>query len=193
MPLSAVNAAYCTSELARYEQGDIFRDVTLIQWAEAKGEEVSLIERALSYCVLLTQDCDLEHDYKNRSEAAPTKNDKYLQSLLICPAYPAVQFRAGEHLQQLGLKMESFNASRWVLIERNDHSRYHCLSEDKERQVPPLIIDFKHYLTVPRDIFYRDDFQAHYIATMDILYRENLSGRFAHYLSRIGLPEMVSA
>lgn len=193
MPLNAVDALYFRSDSARCEQGDIFRDIKLIEWAEEEADELKLAERTLQYCVLLSQDCDLEHDYNNRSETAPAKNDKFLHSLLLCPAYPAIDFRAGDHLKQLELKMESFNSARWALIEQNNNARYHYLPEDGDRQVPPLVLDFKHYLTAPRDVFYRQNFQDHYLATMNILYRENLSGRFAHYLSRIGLPDMASA
>lgn len=192
MPLSAVNAAYFKSESARYEQGDIFRDVTLIEWAELEGEELKLVNRSLQYCVLLSQDCDLEHDFNNRSEEKPAKTDKFLQSLLICPAYPAVEFRAGNHLKLFGMQMENFNSARWPLIEQNNNPRYHYLQEKLDLQVPPLVVDFKHYLTAPRNVFYREQFHDHYVATMEILYRDNLSGRFAHYLSRIGLPELVS-
>lgn len=192
MPLSAVNAAYFKSAATRCEQGDIFRDITLIEWAEVRDDKISLAERTLQYCVLLSQDCDLEHDFNNRADTAALKKDKFLQSLLICPAYPAEDFRAGNHLQEFGMKMENFNSERFGIIKRNSHPRYHFLDEDQDNQVPPLAVDFKHYLTVPREVFYKDHFQDHYVATIEIMYRDNLSGRFAHYLSRIGLPELVS-
>jgi hypothetical protein len=193
MPLSAPNSAYVRSDTPRCEQGDIYRDVKLIEWAEEQADGINIAERTLPYCVLLSQDCDLEHDFNNRAEQDPAKKDKYLQSLLICPAYPAEGFRNGDHLEKLGMKMEAFNSKIWPFIVKNTNPRYHYLQEDLDRQVPPLVVDFKHYLTAPRDVVYRDSFQDHYLATMEILYRDNLSGRFAHYLSRVGLPELVSA
>src|SRR5712664_1236843 len=114
MPLNAVNAAYFKSASDRCEQGDIFRDIKLIEWAEVVGEKIELAERTLQYCVLLSQDCDLEHDFNNRADAAALKKDKFLQSLLICPAYPAEGFRAGNHLEGFGMKMESFNSDRFA-------------------------------------------------------------------------------
>ena len=192
MPLSALEAPYFKSTAERYEQGDILRDIKLIEWAEATGDEISIAERSLQYCVLVTQDCDLEHDFDNRADSTSTTKDKYLQSLLLCPAYPGETFRTGEHLAELGFKMQAINSDRWRLIKQNNVSRYHYLEKALDYQVPELVVDFKHYLTAPRDVFYRSNFSSSYVATIEIVYREHLSGRFAHYLSRIGLPELTS-
>lgn len=193
MPLSAINLPFYKSVLERYEQGDVLRDLTLIEWADVEEEgRLNLAERTLQYCVLLSQDCDLEHDYNNRAnEHSPTK-DKYLQSLLLCPAYPAQSFRDGDHLLGLDMKMERMNSKQWDRLKQNGVSRYHYLQPAVDLQVPELVIDFKHYLTVPRDVLYRKKYAANYVATVEIVYRDNLSGRFAHYLSRIGLPELTS-
>lgn len=194
MPLSAVNSPYFKSDLPRYEQGDILRDVTLIEWADIdeKGE-IRLAERTLQYCVIVSQECDLEHDFNARTNADRPNTDKYLQSLLICPAYPAQEFKSGEHLKQLQMTMQFINSDNWGRVKQNNNARYHHLEKHDDFQVPELAIDFKHYLTVPREVIYRDQFDPCYLATMNILYRDNLSSRFAHYLSRIGLPDFASA
>lgn len=193
MPLSAVNLPYFKSSLDRYEQGDILRDVTLIQWADLDRERVlSVVERTLQYCVIVSQECDLEHDYNTRAKADSATNDKYLQTLLISPAYPAETFRQGDHLQQLGMKMEHINSVSWGRIKQNNFARYHHLEPHQDFQVPELVIDFKHYVTVPREVLYREQFNTCYVATIEIMYRDHLSSRFAHYLSRIGLPEPTS-
>lgn len=192
MPLNALEAPYFKSTLERYEQGDVLRDVTLIEWAEMDGDQIRIAERTLQYCVVITQDCDLEHDFANRAEAESPTKDKYLQSLLLCPAYPAESFKRGSHLEQLGMKMQQLNSERWRPVKQNNVSRYHYLEQALDFQVPELVVDFKHYLTVPRDVFYRRTFSSSYIATIEIVYRDHLSSRFAHYLSRIGLPELTS-
>jgi len=193
MPLSAINLPYFQSRLDRYEQGDILRDVTLIQWADLEKERVlSVVERTLQYCVIVSQECDLEHDYNTRAKTDSAAKDKYLQSLLICPAYSAETFRQGDHLQKLGMKMEHINRESWARLKQNNLARYHYLEAHQNFQVPELVVDFKHYVTVPRDILYREQFNACYVATIEIMYRDQLSARFAHYLSRIGLPEPPS-
>ena len=56
-------------------------------------------------------------------------------------------------------------------------------------QIPDLILDFKHYLTVPFDLLSRFHGTC-YLASVSELFREDLSVRFASYLSRVGLPEL---
>lgn len=191
MPLSSVEAPYHSSTLQRYEQGDILRDVDIVEWAERVGDQVEFLTRHLPYCVVVSQECDLEHDSTTRGN--PEKNaDKYLHSILLCPAYPADQLKAGQHLDESSLQMEPIDKSRWRKVEQNGDARYHYLPEQQQLQVPSLVIDFKHYLTVPRDVLYRKEFLDRYIATVEILYRELLSARFAQFLSRIGLPDFSS-
>lgn len=192
MPLSAVNQPYFKSSLDRYEQGDILRDVILIQWADKDEEGISVVERTLQYCVILSQECDLEHDYNTRAKSDGATTDKYLQTLLILPAYPAETFRRGEHLKKLEMRMERINHGKWHDIKQNSVARYHYLESYQDLQVPELVVDFKHYVTVPREVLYREQFNMCYVATLEIMYRDHLSSRFAHYLSRIGLPKLTS-
>ncbi len=194
MPLIAGSPQYFKSTAKRYEQGDILRDVTLIQWADVEDERaINVVERTLQYCVVVSQECDLEHDFNNREKQDKKSEDKYLQSLLICPAYQAESFRKGEHLKQLELRMEVINSDNWKRLIQNNQARYHYLGRHEDFQIPELIIDFKHYMTVPRDILYREKFESCYLATIEILFRDSLSGRFAQYLSRIGLPDELTS
>lgn len=189
MPLSSLAGCYYKSTLARYEQGDILRDVSLVQWAEKVGDEIVVHERDLSYCVVLSQECDLEHDFNSRNDAARKDNDKFLQSILLCPAYPATLAREGKHLEGLGQTMQRHNTDQWKRLKANQLSRYHFLQGQDDLQVPDMMLDFKHYFAVPCDVLYRGEFGTKYLASLEIVFRDNLSGRFAHYLSRIGLPE----
>ena len=77
--------------------------------------------------------------------------------------------------------------TKWNFIKNNQDPRYHFLRKDLDLQVPELVIDFKHYYTIPRDFLY-EKIEHHYLGTMSELFREFLSQRFAFYLSRIGLP-----
>lgn len=191
MPLSALNSLYFKSTLERHEQGDILRDVQFIEWAKLEDDgELAVAERTLQYCVLLSQDCDLEHDYGNRKDTNSAWKDKYLQSLLLCPAYPAQSFRDGKHLEKVGMVMRPITSDPWKRLTQLNDARYHYLESSPDLQVPELVIDFKHYLAVPRDIIYGSN---SYVATIEIVYRDHLSARFAQYLSRIGLPDRATA
>lgn len=140
------------------------------------------------YVVVMTQDCDLEQDYFNRIQEKKTQ-DKYLHSVLVCPAYLAEQFKKGEHLTDLEIKMESWNSDRYKLIADNQNPRFHFLGIDQGMHVPNLVLDFKHYYTISRDDLY-SLVQTNYVCTVNQLFREHLSQRFSQYMCRVGLPTL---
>jgi hypothetical protein len=178
---------YRKLDSARCRQGDIFRDITIIEGAQLDEEELKLVERHVPYSIVISQDCDLEHDYNNRANEQRTNNDKYLPTILLCPAYLAEQLRQGDHLKEYGLKMTAFGKD-WDRLKKNQMYRYHYLPSNPDYQLPELVVDFKHSHTVPRDTFY-NDFKANYVVSLEELFREDFSNRFAYFLSRIGLPE----
>lgn len=174
--------------IRRICQGDILRDIDVID-SYSKDASGALIydELTLPYIVVMTQDCDLDNDFKNRSQTNPDKHDKYLRTVLVCPAYIAAEFKEGTHLEDLKLKMERYESKRYKQIKEQNNARYHFLDSDLNLQVPELVIDFKHYYAIPRDTLFRM-YQDHYLVTLNQLFREFLSQRFSNYLSRIGLP-----
>jgi len=192
MPLSEIKTPYVRQPLARYQQGDILRDFAVSEVTSASEGEVEVRQRVMPYCVLLSQDCDLEHDFNNRNVKGGTDHDKYLRSVLLCPSYLGDPFRQGEHLGSDQLKMRRIPSDEWKKLKSNQIDRYHYLEPLPDLQVPELVVDFKHYFTVPLEVVYRAEQKSSYLATIEILYREHLSTRFAHYLSRIGLPELTS-
>jgi predicted metal-dependent hydrolase len=85
--------------------------------------------------------------------------------------------------------MEKYNSERWNLIKTNQNFRFHYIRGEQNLQIPESVIDFKHYYTVPRSVIY-SNYRDHYLATINELFRELLSQRFANYLSRIGVPKL---
>ena len=191
MPLEKLEAPYFRKQLERLQQGDLLRDVTFSEVAATTDENVDIKERLTPYCVVLSQDCDLEHDFTSW-KGAGGDHDKILPSLLLCPAYVAELFRAGDHLKEESKIMQRINSDEWKKIKTNQVARYHFLERWPDLQVPELVVDFKHYFTIPRPMAYMDRCRKCYLVTLEILYREHLSARFAHYFSRIGLPELTS-
>lgn len=185
---SQIKAYYRKHSLDRIIQGDILRDITMLEWEMIEGER-DLIEKILPYVIVLTQDCDLEQDFFNRNEQRE-KQDKFLQSILVCPAYLSKQFRDGIHLKSLNLQMEKINSGRYKAIQNQNIGRYHYLEGSVPDQVPELVIDFKHYYTLPANLL-NSVYKQHYVASLNELFRESLSQRFSFYLSRIGLPKIV--
>ncbi len=183
-----IDSRYINRIIRRICQGDILRDIDIIDsYSKDASGALKYDEVTLPYIVVMTQDCDLDNDFKNRSQANPDKHDKYLRTVLVCPAYIATELKEGIHLEDLRLKMEKYDTKRFKQIKEQNNSRYHFLEADQRLQVPDLVIDFKHYYAIPRDTLFRT-YPDHYLVTLNQLFRESLSQRFSNYLSRIGLP-----
>ena len=203
MAADGSNSPYCKSNLGRLSQGDILRDVVIYEWAgptsadgskEQEGDTDEVRYRLIPYVIVLTQECDLEQDLSNRRNDKRDNDDKFLQSILLAPAYLATDFKAGTHLEKdLKLRMQKFNSTNWPRVTKNHEYRYHRLPGELNLQIPELVIDFKHYCTLPRFVVDDEYMTQHYLASISPLFRENLSVRFAQYLSRIGLPETSEA
>jgi hypothetical protein len=224
MSQSQINSMYIKRETDRVHQGDILKDYNVVDsWEyiennEETGEkQYKMTFFKLSYAVVMTQECDLEGDYRDRekiknienqqnetqskgieikklfpgAQELTKKHDKYIPMILICPAYPAEMLKEGTHLkEQWQQNMENWKKiKKYDDITKQNHPRFHYLKGDPEYQAENLIIDFKHYFTVPRNEFYRV-YNETYLVSLNELFREYLSQRFAHYLSRIGLPDL---
>ena len=59
-----------------------------------------------------------------------------------------------------------------------------------ELELPPLIMDFKHYFTIPLKTL--ESKLNDRICTIEPLFRESISQRFSFFLSRIGLPNITT-
>jgi hypothetical protein len=140
------------------------------------------------YAVVLTQECDLEQDYNYRTRNNGD-HDKYIPMILMAPAYLAESLRRGDHLTGYGQQMQRINSDDWGKVKRNGNKRYHYLKMDVGKNVPELVIDFKHFFTMSRDMIYNKVMDDSYKASLTILYREDLSQRFCNFISRIAIPD----
>lgn len=189
MYTSKIKNQYRSYRKARICQGDIFQNLLI---SIGSGSNTKHIEANLEYVVIMTQDCDLQQDYDERNKKPkPSENDKHIDTILVCPAYPIEDFARGDHID--GRKMHTYNDKEVKKIKSNDtQKRYHYLAEDLDYGVPELVIDFKHFFTAPREVLYRQR-TGSYITTINEIYRESLSQRFTNFLSRIGLPDNTSS
>jgi hypothetical protein len=188
--------------LIRPWQGDIYKDVTVIQdIVESIGsdgvKEWIVNEITYNNIIILSQECDLDQDYINRIQIKENiKNqkmdhDKYIPMILMAPAYLAEKIREGTHLENFGQKMQRIKSDDWKKVKRNNIKRYHHLVADINNNIPEIVIDFKHFFTISRDYFYERIMNQFYLASLTVLYREELSQRFCYYLSRIGIPNKI--
>jgi len=197
---SKINKRFEVHDCARMCQGDILRDLSLYQ---VTGEELDEIR--FPYLIIISQDCDLEQYYKKLNEVEKENNKsaekneetivkkaplQFLTNILLLPAFPSDILREGNHFTDLyNVKLDRINSANWDKIKDNKDERYHYLKGYQDYQVPDLVVDFKHYITLPF-IDIKNKYCNVYLSTINELFREHLSQRFGNFISRIGTPEI---
>ena len=176
---------------SRIRQGDIFRDVEYIESITEKAGVIEVSKIIFPLVIVLTQDCDLEQDHRFRQPEYTNKTqDKWLISVLVAPLYNAEHFHRGEHLIEIGQKMQvvPWNKSDGQNIRNNERPRYHYLEFADDVNVVASVADFKHYFSVNVQ-YLKKIRKTNFVCCVSDLFREDISLRFANFLARIGLPE----
>ena len=177
-------------KIARVCQGDIFREVEFIEYVRQKGNSVEVARVIFPLVIVLTQDCDLEQDYRVRWSRQGTSNtDKRLFSVLVAPLYNVEHVYDGTHLQDLGLTCQiiSRNKTPGSNLRNNETPRYHFVEFPPSVPIVNSVIDFKHYFSANVE-YLKKSKREKFICQVGDLYREDISQRFASFLARIGLP-----
>lgn len=133
----------------------------------------------------MTQDCDLEQDYKRRV----AKEQPSLPNVLLCDVYLAEILRTRvQQQEQLGRK--DWNKR----IAQNQNDRFHYLQRVEHRLdlrgigLTALALDFKVYFTLPTDELYASLPNIQRRCRLNSPYVEHLSHRFFKFQSRVALP-----
>lgn len=181
--------AACDEEQLR--QGEILSDLTQVKLdVDSLGRnEPAFIEVSHPFVIILTQDCDLESDYRARkSEDDPIK---FLPSVLLCP------LREADETKRPG--PQKLNRDMRNQVHNNKNERYHYLRAVEEHQdvgrrgLHATILDFKRYFTIPTDELYRrlsDDADiVRRRCRLNTPFAEHLSCRFFYFQMRVALPE----
>ena len=175
-------------------QGDIFKSVSYYDdYKESRGNfELTLFK--FPYAIVLTQECDLNSNSKERlninNETEIIKHDKYLVSLLCAPLYNAEHLFSGNHLSKLNIETENKDSVQKKYIKSNRDPRYHYIEFEDQVGIVPLVIDFKHYFTVSL-INLENNIANNRVCSLKPIFRESVTQRFSNFLSRIGLPDPI--
>lgn len=180
---------------SKVSQGDIYKNIEFIEYVKEENGIIEVSKIVFPYAIILTQECDLTHDFTFRFNKQKN-GDKILLSVLAAPIYNAEHVSNGEHLsqirkrpmQEIKMKRKGSFTTSWNKLIQNETPRYHYLEFPNE--VPfmvPSVIDFKHYFSLNVEYLYEIR-QENFLCKVSELYREDISHRFASFLSRIGLP-----
>jgi hypothetical protein len=185
---SKIETVYETHDCERVCQGDILRDFEF----PLVRPDTSVIKLSLPYIIVVSQDCDLENAIKKEDATKDAEGliefNQYLPNLIFLPAFPAETVRVGEYLKDIfSIKPKLIPSESWKILRQNNNPRYHYLPSDLDLQVPELVNDFKIHYSLSFEYF-DEVYRSCYLTTINELFRESLSQRFASYLNRIGLP-----
>lgn len=171
----------------RISQGDIFQDIEIIEDICIEESILSIHKISFPYIICLNQECDLESDFKNSNNFLCDNN---LLHIAIAPVFIFDQYLNGTHWGDIfsnNLSQKRKDTTIRKIVD-NEIPRYHYL-KFPDNDMPELIIDFKHFFTINRNLIYRQIHKR--LLSLDILFREKINQRFSYYISRIGLPEYI--
>lgn len=145
-------------------------------------------EEIHDFAMLLNQACDLEQDFKSRSEG-DIAGPAILLNLLCYKVVTALELR--------GPPGKGLNSTIWDQVKINGHIRYQFISASPfdcdlaGEGLPELGLDFKRFFTItPHQLYSQiNEGMCQRRTCLEGVYALHLSHRFAHYLSRVGLPE----
>ncbi len=198
---SNISSIYRNNYSNQISQGDILYNFPIYYY---NYDDKSLDFLELPYCIIVSQDCDLtqhfnaynkkkkllSEGFNEEDSKVKSETNKIIPSVMLVEGFPAEQLRTGTHLSTLNLYTPQISKEKktpWRNILQNETPRYHYLCGDDTMNISPIVFDFKRYYTVSTSYIY-SKFSDYYLISLNELYRENLSSRFANYLSRIGLP-----
>ncbi|MFA5803337.1 MAG: hypothetical protein WC879_01715 [Melioribacteraceae bacterium] len=148
------------------------------------------------YSIIITQPCDIESHFTSleKYEQDINLDKKYpkqtIFQLLLCPAFDQEKFIEGTHLyDQYSVKFDQMKMKEFEKLRDLKDFRYHYIeSKFQHDGLPNLIIDFKHYFTMPLSVIYELVSINNPSYILDHFYFIQISDRFAHYLQRVGIP-----
>ena len=141
-------------------------------------------EKIHPFAVILTQDCDLESEFRKRVENPAITS---LPNILFCEAITVSELRKNTP------KGKDF----WKTIIQNKNERYHCLeaipadTDAANDGTDHLGIDFKRYFTLPTGEIY-ERLKSEGVARRARLnseYAQHLVSRFYYFQQRVALPD----
>lgn len=155
-------------------------------------KEISFKRIIHPYTIVITQDCDLDWDYKKRflDDEAGSKilPSKLLNSVLLCEVGTAQEIRNS--------KDHKIDSKTWNLIKSHRHERYYFLEKIlaqydlKEEELPELTVDFKKAFGIPAEYLYKQIELgiANRRTFLESPYGEHFSQRYHSFHGRIALP-----
>ncbi len=170
-------------------QGEIINNLFELKLQIPEGKSIDGLSKRAKfdpivhpYVIIVSQDCDLEWDYKARSGEAA--KDKLLTHMLFCAL-----FSKDETIERSNLKSDLYKR-----VRQNQNERYHHLDEapvnGAEDNLPELIADFKTTFSLSVEFVYWLVSTGQAIRKGALLppYLEDFMHRLYSFLGRVAIP-----
>ena len=180
-----------------FRQGEILSDVVQVHirvdGLNPNAEESAFEEKIHPQAIILTQDCDLDWDFKARAqgEEGNRRQLKLAPNILLCELIAAETLRG--QMKEAGIG----GSDLWKRITQNRDERYHwfpLVSPEADRAaegLTDLVADFKRVFTVPTDELYaRLQYGARRRSMLQSPFLQHFSARFGYYCLRVALPDI---
>lgn len=201
-PGAAGSGVYSKSEQGCLRQGEILSDLVqaCVKIDTIGLETYKFYDVRHPYVIVVTQDCDLEQDYKGRFEDK-SKIHRLLPNILFCEVETAHELRYADRNPSLDevkqARSKTINSTKWPPIKQNKDERFHFLQKVESHQdtlqegLPELAVEFKRYFSLPTDeVYYRiEKTDVKRRCRLQSPYLEHFAVRFHYYHYRIALPE----
>lgn len=175
-------------------QGDIFQNVKYSYIDSEDDEGVNIVEYEFPMAIIISQACDVIA-MEGLAVTKSGKPAKFMPAILMCPIYDKTASKFGNHIRDAFAQL-SLNVIEEPIYFKDDlktadkdwHYRFHSLTIEAGTDIvlENAIIDFKHYFTVP--ISYLATHKSDRVLHLDDLYAEQITLKFATYLSRVAIP-----
>ena len=170
-----------------FHQGEILSDIAeVVVIPNSLGSSDLQFEEIMHpFGVILTQECDLDWDFKARM-AGDSNSAKICPNALLCELFPEEVIRP---------KLPR-GSELWRRVKQNQEERYYAIPQapagaDLEQAgLPLLIADFKQLFAIRTDELYARI--AHGLkrrTVIQIPWVQDLSNRVGYYLQRVAIPD----
>lgn len=168
----------------RLHQGELLENVTEFVPARFEASKcVEVLPKSRPLAIVVTQDCDLETDWRKRQPA----NGGHLGqlSVLLCPAMEVTVEALAQHAPSKDFRRIFYN---------NKSERLHYLASAAREQDSagighkPLLVDFRAVFSIEATELYRQVHASRRRFRLCTPWAEHLQVRLANYLCRVPLP-----
>lgn len=192
--MSTISIAEKVKEEEKICQGDIFQNVKYTFISDETDDNVEVTEMVFPYAIIISQACDVisMEEMILKGEGKPTK---FMPAILMCPIYDSSSAKTGNHIVEAFSELEIkyiqdnvFSKDDQKVANKDWHYRFHPFTVQigEEKYFEDTIIDYKHYFTVPMSYLVNN--KKNRIMHLGDLYAEQITLKFATYLTRVAIP-----